>query len=81
MLLFTYGLYSLGLLVFSFIVSQIISTIRFNRTYKFPNVVKGLPFIGSLFDTPYPAGMWGIEMAKQYNGEMCVAGGILIIIL
>lgn len=61
--------YILGLLVLGFTLNAWIAKIRFNRKYKLPNVLPGWPIIGNMFDTPYPAGMWGIGTAKKY-GEM-----------
>lgn len=47
-----------------------ILTYRYNKKYKLPNVVPGLPIIGNALQIPFPAGgMWGVETAKKY-GEM-----------
>lgn len=62
-------LYSASFLAIAFILNLIISKIRYNRKYKFPNVVPGYPIIGSTLDIPYPAGMWAAEKTKKY-GEM-----------
>jgi hypothetical protein len=61
--------YSVLAIIFTFILSHVISKLRFNRRYKLPNVVPGWPLIGNTLDVPYPAGMWGRELAKKY-GEM-----------
>lgn len=61
--------YSVLFLCLSFLLNLAVSKFRFNRRYKLPNVVPGWPFIGNALDVPYPAGMWGAEMAKKY-GEM-----------
>ena len=61
--------YAVLLLCLSFLLNLAVSKFCFNRRYKLPNVVPGWPFIGNTLDVPYPAGMWGIEMAKKY-GEM-----------
>jgi hypothetical protein len=42
---------------------------QFNRKYKLPAVVPGWPILGNSLDMPFPAGMWGVKMAKKY-GEM-----------
>ena len=55
----------IGFVVFRYIIS----TIRFNRRYNFPNQVPGWPVLGNSLDVPFPAGMWGVEMARKY-GEM-----------
>ncbi|KIM93630.1 hypothetical protein OIDMADRAFT_137246 [Oidiodendron maius Zn] len=61
--------YAVLLIIGSFVLNLVVSKIRFNRKYKFPNVVPGWPIIGNMLDVPYPAGMWGVDMAKKY-GEM-----------
>jgi hypothetical protein len=61
--------YSVLAILLSLILNHVVSTWRFNRKYKLPNVVSGWAIIGNTLDVPYPAGMWGKEMAKKY-GEM-----------
>ena len=61
--------YSVLFLGLTFLLNLAVSKFRFNRRYKFPNVVPGWPLIGNMLDVPYPAGVWGIEMAKKH-GEM-----------
>lgn len=52
----------------AFILQYAISKYRFNRKYKLPNVVPGLPILGNSLQVPFPAaGMWGVEMAKKYE--------------
>jgi hypothetical protein len=60
---------ALLLIIGAFVLNLVVSKIRFNRKYKLPNVVPGWPIIGNTLDVPYPAGMWGVDMAKKY-GEM-----------
>lgn len=62
-------LYSVLFLTFALILNWVVSKIRFNRKYKFPNVVPGWPIIGNVLDIPYPGGMWGAAMTKKH-GEM-----------
>jgi len=64
---------AIGIAVFAmivtFILKHFVSKIAFDRKYKLPNVVPGWPLLGNTLDVPYPAGMWGKDMAKKY-GEM-----------
>ncbi|RDL31814.1 uncharacterized protein BP5553_09216 [Venustampulla echinocandica] len=61
--------YSVLFIIGAIVVKLVVSKIRFTKKYKLPNVVPGWPFIGNSLDVPYPAGMWGVDMAKKY-GEM-----------
>ena len=61
--------FSLLLLLGSVLISLVVSRVRFERKYKFPNVVPGWPLVGNFFDVPYPTGMWAREKAYKY-GEM-----------
>lgn len=60
---------AVGVLFALFLRRRIVQKIHFAKKYRFPNVVPGWPIIGNFLDVPYPAGMWGVEMAKKY-GEM-----------
>ena len=54
-----------------------ISQHLFNRKYKLPVRIPGIPIFGNTFQLPpLKQGVWGVEMAKQY-GEMftCKIGG------
>lgn len=54
----------------AYILQYAISRYQFNKKYRFPNVVPGLPILGNSLQVPFPAaGMWGVETAKKY-GEM-----------
>ncbi|CZR68763.1 related to cytochrome P450 [Phialocephala subalpina] len=67
----------------AFILQYAISRYRFNKKYKFPNVVPGLPILGNSLQVPFPAaGMWGVETARKY-GEMytCFLGGTTLVFL
>lgn len=61
--------YSVLLIISALVLNLVVSKIRFKRKYKLPNVIPGWPVIGNTLDVPYPAGMWGVDMAKKY-GEM-----------
>lgn len=60
---------SLGALCALWILRLLVSKFRYDRKYKFPNVVPGWPVIGNTLDVPYPAGMYTTGLAKKY-GEM-----------
>lgn len=53
------------------IFKTLLSRHQFKSKYKFPPAIPGLPIIGNTLDVPFPAGVWGHEMAKKY-GEMYV---------
>lgn len=58
-----------GCLLVLLVIKQLIARRKFNRKYKLPPVVPGLPILGNALNMPFPGGMWGVEMAKKY-GEM-----------
>ena len=51
------------------IIHQLVTGLRFRRKYRFPPSPPGKPFVGNMLDVPWPAGMWGVQLAKKY-GEM-----------
>jgi hypothetical protein len=52
------------------IVQRIVSNHLYNKKYKFPPRIPGLPFVGNTFQLPLSQqGPWGIVQAKKY-GEM-----------
>jgi hypothetical protein len=54
------------------IVQKIVSTHLYNKKYKFPPRIPGLPIVGNTFQLPLSQqGQWGIVQAKKY-GEMYV---------
>jgi hypothetical protein len=54
------------------IVQRIVSNHLYNKKYKFPPRIPGLPIVGNTFQLPLSQqGKWGIVQAKKY-GEMCV---------
>jgi hypothetical protein len=54
------------------IVQKIVSTHLYNKKYKFPPRIPGLPIVGNTFQLPLSQqGQWGIFQAKKY-GEMYV---------
>ncbi|KAF2796704.1 cytochrome P450 [Melanomma pulvis-pyrius CBS 109.77] len=56
----------------AYILQYVISRYQFNKKYRYPNIVPGLPFLGNSLQVPFPAaGMWGVETAKKH-GEMYV---------
>lgn len=61
--------FSVVILCTIWVLQLFVSKIRYNRKYKFPNVVPGWPVIGNTLDVPYPAGMFTTALAKKY-GEM-----------
>ena len=72
--LFTYAfvLTFLGLISY-----HLITTYQFNKKYKLPPLIPGLPIVGNTFQLPpLKQGVWGMRMARQY-GEMftCRIGG------
>jgi len=60
---------ALGIIA-AFFLNYAISKHQFNKKYRYPNIVPGLPILGNSLQVPFPAaGMWGVETAKKY-GEM-----------
>lgn len=53
------------------IIYQVIVRVRFRRKFKFPPSPPGKPLVGNMLDVPWPAGMWGVDLANKY-GEMQV---------
>ncbi len=54
------------------IVQRLVSNHLYNKKYKFPPRIPGLPFLGNTFQLPgNQQGQWGIVQARKY-GEMLV---------
>ncbi|KAH7161954.1 hypothetical protein B0J13DRAFT_632694 [Dactylonectria estremocensis] len=51
------------------IVKNGVARYRYNSKFKLPPEIPGWPIIGNTLDVPFPAGVWGHEMAKKH-GEM-----------
>jgi hypothetical protein len=52
------------------IAQRIVSSHLYNKKYKFPPRVPGLPIVGNTFQLPgNQQGQWGVQMARKY-GEM-----------
>ncbi|EXJ57750.1 uncharacterized protein A1O5_12540 [Cladophialophora psammophila CBS 110553] len=66
---FISGMLALAAIAVALVIRKVISDIRFNRKYRFPPSPPGKPFVGNMLDVPWPAGMWGVDLAKKY-GEM-----------
>ena len=54
-----------------FVIRALLLRYRYRSTYRFPAEIPGWPIIGNSLDVPFPGGVWGHQMAKQY-GEMYV---------
>ena len=57
--------------IIALIVQKLVSDFRFRRRYRLPPSPPGWPILGNMLDIPWPAGMWGVKMAKKY-GDMSV---------
>lgn len=57
--------------VIAIIVKTLLSRRQYKAKYKLPPAIPGWPIIGNTLGVPFPAGVWGHEMAKKY-GEMYV---------
>ena len=54
------------------IVQRAVSNHLYNKKYKFPPKIPGLPIVGNTFQLPgNQQGQWGVQMARKY-GEMYV---------
>lgn len=57
------------LAVLSFAGKRMISFIRWQRDYRLPPRVPGLPLLGNIFQVPFPSGMYLKALAEKH-GEM-----------
>jgi hypothetical protein len=56
--------------LFLVIAQRIVSSHLYNKKYKFPPRIPGLPIVGNTFQLPgNQQGQWGIVQARKY-GEM-----------
>jgi hypothetical protein len=54
------------------IVQRAVSNHLYNKKYKFPPKIPGLPIVGNTFQLPgNQQGQWGVQMARKYS-EMYV---------
>ncbi|KIV77300.1 hypothetical protein PV11_09107 [Exophiala sideris] len=65
------GVLAVAAIVVAFIIHQVVSEARWRMKYNLPPSPPGKPFVGNMLDVPWPAGMWGVDLAKKY-GEMQV---------
>jgi cytochrome P450 len=69
----SYGYYLVVLTLLGIFLQQAISRHRFNKHYKLPITIPGLPIIGNTLQIPpLHQGLWGKAMAEKY-GEMFTA--------
>jgi len=55
-----------------FIVQKLWNDYAWNKKYKLPPIIPGIPIFGNLFQIPATKqGPWATELAAKY-GEMCV---------